>query len=83
MVGAGLSIEPLAIMFSKEDRNLAALVEREMAQLYKSGQMRKLYSKWFQSPLPQRSFNLNVAPNTLTADMFSNPSGYSVDWSVF
>ena len=78
-----LSIEPLAIMFSKEDRNLAALVEREMAQLYKSGQMRKLYSKWFQSPLPQRNFNLNVAPNTLTADMFSNPSGYSVDWSVF
>ncbi len=83
VVGAGLSIEPLAIMFNKDDRNLAALVEREMAQLYKSGQMRKLYSKWFQSPLPQRSFNLNVAPNTLTADMFSNPSGYSVDWSIF
>ena len=83
VVGSGLSIEPLAIMFSKDDRELAALVEREMPQLYKSGQMRKLYTKWFQSSLPQRTFNLNAAPNQLTADMFSNPSGYSMDWSVF
>lgn len=83
VVGAGLSIEPLAIMFSKDDRALATLIEREMAQLYKSGQMRKLYTKWFQSPLPQRNLNLNLAPNPLTADMFSNPSAYAVDWSVF
>lgn len=83
VVGSGLSIEPLAIMYSKDDRELATLVEREMAQLYKSGQMRKLYTKWFQSPLPQRTFNLSVVPNQLTGDMFSNPSAYTVDWSVF
>ena len=83
VVGSGLSIEPLAIMFSKDDRELASLVEREMTQFYKSGQMRKLYSKWFQTTLPQRSFNLNAVPNQLTADMFTNPSGYTVDWAIF
>ena len=83
VVGPGMSIEPLAIMFSKDDRELSTLVDREMTGLYKSGQLRKLYTKWFQSALPQRAFSLNVVPNQLTADMFSNPSGYSVDWSMF
>lgn len=83
VVGSALSIEPLAIMFSKSDRELENLVHREMALLYKAGQIRKLYSKWFQSPLPQLSFNLNLAPNQLTADMFNNPSAYGTDWTVF
>jgi hypothetical protein len=42
-----------------------------------------MYQKWFQSILPQRSFNLNVPPNQLTADMFNHPSGYAVDWVIF
>ena len=83
VVGAGLSIEPLAIMFGKDDRELGALVDREMGQLYKSGQMRKLYTKWFQTTLPLRGYNLNVTPNQLTADMFTSPSGYTADWAIF
>ena len=83
VVGSALSIEPLALMFSKIDRELGNFVHREMGQLYKTGQIRKLYSKWFQSPLPQLSFNLNVVPNQLTADMFNNPSAYATDWTVF
>jgi glutamate/aspartate transport system substrate-binding protein len=82
VVGAGMSVEPLAVMFSKTDAELNALVTREMSRLYTSGKMRELYRKWFQSPLPQRSFNLNVSPNPLTADMFSRPSSYTVDWVV-
>ncbi len=82
VVGAGMSVEPLAVMFNKGDAELSALVEREMSRLYLSGKMRELYRKWFQSPLPQRNFNLNVTPNALTADMFSRPSGYTVDWVV-
>lgn len=83
VVGEGLSIEPLAIMFSKDDKELAALVEREMGKLARSGQTRELYKKWFQSSLPQRSFNLNVAPNQLTADILVRPSTYVTDWVVF
>ena len=82
VVGAGMSVEPLAVMFSKSDVELNALIEREMSKLYLSGKMRDLYRKWFQSALPQRNFNLNVTPNALTADMFSRPSTYTVDWVV-
>lgn len=83
VVGPTISIEPLAIMFSKTDSELATLIEREMAQLYTSGRLRKVYQKWFQTTLPQRSFNLNVSPNQLTSDMFNHPSSYAVDWVIF
>jgi glutamate/aspartate transport system substrate-binding protein len=82
IVGPGMSVEPLAIMFAKNDPELAALVDRELSNLYSSGKLRQMYKKWFQSPLPQRDFNLNVAPNPLTSDMFSRPNSYTVDWVV-
>lgn len=83
VVGGTLSIEPLAIMFSRDDHELAALVDRELAELYRSGSLRRSYNKWFLSPLPQRAFNMNVIPNPLTADMFIAPSNYTVDWVTF
>jgi glutamate/aspartate transport system substrate-binding protein len=82
VVGPNMSVEPLAIMFDKNDAELAKLVEREMANLYTSGKLRAIYRKWFQAPMPQRGFNLNAAPNVLHSDMFSRPSGYAVDWVV-
>jgi len=83
VAGAVMSIEPLAIMYSKDDKELAAIVDREVTKLTQSGQLRKLYKKWFQSPLPQRSFNLNVAPNQLTSEVLIRPSNYVADWTVF
>jgi len=83
VVGPIITIEPLAIMFNKDDAELASFTEREMTNLYTSGKMRRWYHKWFQTQLPQRSFNMNVPPNQLTADMFNHPSGYTVDWVIF
>jgi glutamate/aspartate transport system substrate-binding protein len=82
VVGSGLSVEPLAVMFAKNDPELAAIMEREMAHMYTSGKMKQIYKKWFQSPLPQRGFNLNVPSNPLLADMFSRPSSFVVDWTI-
>ncbi|MGL4230654.1 MAG: amino acid ABC transporter substrate-binding protein [Casimicrobium sp.] len=82
VVGPNMSVEPLAIMFSKSDSELQKLIEREMAKLYTSGKLRSVYRKWFQAPIPQRGFTLDAAPNILHADMFSRPSGYTVDWVV-
>ena len=83
VVGPVLTVEPLAIAFSKDDAELAVFVEKEMNNLYLSGKMRRWYKKWFQTQLPQRNVNMNVPANQLTADMFNHPSGYAVDWVVF
>jgi glutamate/aspartate transport system substrate-binding protein len=82
VVGSSMSVEPLAIMFAKNDPELETLVNREMTRLYTSGKLRQIYKKWFQSELPQKNYNLNVSPNPLTSEMFSRPSAYTVDWVV-
>jgi len=83
VVGADMSVEPLAIMFNKNDRELATLIDKEMSRLTLSGQLLTLYKKWFQTKLPQRSYNLNVAPNQLTSEVLVRPSSYVVDWVAF
>ncbi len=83
VAGAVMSIEPLAISFSKDDKELATIVDREFTKLTQSGQLRKMYKKWFQSTLPQRSYNLNVVPNQLTSEVLIRPSNYVADWTVF
>ena len=69
-------------MFNKDDRELAAIVEREMAKLIQSQQLGTLYKKWFQTTLPQRTYNLNLAPNQLTSEALIRPSNYVADWTV-
>ncbi len=83
VAGAVMSIEPLAISYSKDDKELATIVDREFTKLTQSGQLRRLYKKWFQSTLPQRSYNLNVMPNQLTSEILIRPSNYVADWTVF
>lgn len=83
VAGAVMSIEPLAISFSKDDKELATTVDREFTKLTQSGQLRKMYKKWFQTTLPQRSYNLNVVPNQLTSEVLIRPSNYVADWTVF
>lgn len=83
VAGDVMSIEPLAIAYSKDDKELATIVDREFTKLTQSGQLRKLYKKWFQTTLPQRSYNLNVVPNQLTSEILIRPSSYVADWTVF
>ncbi len=83
VVGAVMSVEPLAIMYAKDDKELAVIVDRELSRLTQSGQLRKLYKKWFQTALPQRSYSLDVAPNQLTSEVLIRPSNYVADWTVF
>lgn len=52
MVGDPLTREPYAIAFSRDDPALAAAVEATFRRLATSGELRRLYGKWFLQPLP-------------------------------
>lgn len=60
IVGPILSYEPYGIMLAKGDTKLKALADRVVTGMWKSGQMDKLYKKWFQSPIPPKNMNLNM-----------------------
>ena len=53
-----LSIEPYGIMMRKGDPAFKKVVDDAVKNLAKSGEIEKIYSKWFTSPIPPKGVNL-------------------------
>ncbi len=60
VVGEPIQVEPYAIMLRLNDPAFKKLVDDTLAGLMKSGEFAKLYTKWFQSPIPPKGINLNA-----------------------
>ena len=60
VVGEAIQVEPYAIMLRRDDPAFKKLVDDTLAGLMKSGEFTKLYTKWFQSPIPPKGINLNA-----------------------
>jgi ABC-type amino acid transport substrate-binding protein len=60
VVGEPIQVEPYAIMLRRDDPGFKKLVDGTLANLMKSGEFTKLYTKWFQSPIPPKGINLNA-----------------------
>ncbi len=74
IVGESLRTENQSLMFRKDDPAFKALVDRVVTGMMKSGEMEKLYAKWFTSPIPPKNVNINYPLNAETRDAFANPS---------
>lgn len=70
VVGKHLSVEPYAIMLRKADPELEAIVDRTLALLFASGEIRELYAKWFTSR------ELTVPMDPLLKEAFAVPNTY-------
>ena len=60
VVGDALQVEPYACMLRKDDPEFQKLVDGTITRLMKSGEFTRLYTKWFQSPIPPKGVNLNL-----------------------
>ena len=78
-----LSVEPYGIMLRKDDKEFKAFVDKTMTQIYKSGQINAIYSKWFQKPIPPKNINLNLPMGAAMKKVVANPtaSGDPKDYS--
>jgi len=79
VVGSPLTVEPYAIMFSRQDLELKKIVDTEMARIIQSGEIYSLYRKWFNSPIPPNGANLNMPMNRLLRASFQFPSDKVAD----
>jgi glutamate/aspartate transport system substrate-binding protein len=52
VVGEYLSYDPYGLMFRKDDREFATLVDHTFSRLAQSRELVQLYNKWFQQRLP-------------------------------
>ena len=82
VVGARLSVEPLAPLVSKYAPDFQNLVNQAMKDLYRDGTARQIYKKWFEQPLPGRGYSLDLPPDMLLNDTFRRPDGFVTDWTV-
>lgn len=74
IVGPVLSSEPYGIMLPKGDAGIKAIADRVVTGMWKSGQMDKLYKKWFQSPIPPNNAVLNMPPSESFKKLKANPT---------
>jgi glutamate/aspartate transport system substrate-binding protein len=74
IVGEVLNIEPIAIMMRKDDPAFKKIADDTIRGLIKSGEIERLYSKWFLSPIPPKSVNMNFAMSETLKGLIKNPS---------
>src|SRR5213594_1270667 len=55
-----LSVEPYGIIERRDDPEFKKVVDTALSNLFKSGEVNKIYDKWFMSPIPPKGINLNV-----------------------
>jgi glutamate/aspartate transport system substrate-binding protein len=70
----GLSVEPYGIMLRRDDPSFKALVDRTVSGLMKSGEIEKIYAKWFMSPVPPKNVNLNLPISSALKRTFAKPT---------
>ena len=79
VVGDFLTDEPYAIMLRKDDPAFKKLADDAIIALYKSGEINKIYARWFESPIPPRNVNLMMPMNNTLKKLIRSPNSDGVD----
>ena len=72
IVGEVLSVEPIAIMLRKDDPAFKKLADDTIATLAKSGELAKLYDKWFVQPIPPKNIRMNMPASDANKAAWAN-----------
>ncbi len=79
MVGEVLSVEPIAIMVRKDDPAFLAAVDKTLDGLMKSGEMAKLYDKWFMQSIPPTNTKVGLPASEATKNAWKNPNNMGTE----
>ena len=78
-VGPALSVEPIAIMVRKDDPAFLAAVNKTIDGMEKSGEMAKLYDKWFMQPIPPTGTKVGLPASDYTKAAWANPNNMTTE----
>ena len=74
LVGEVLSVDPIAIMIHKDDPAFKKLGEDTVKEMMKSGEIAKLWDKWFMQPIPPKNTRVGYAASESTKAAWANPN---------
>jgi glutamate/aspartate transport system substrate-binding protein len=74
IVGEVLSVEPIAIMMRKDDPEFKKAVDDQLKAIIKSGEIAKIWDKWFMQPIPPTNTKVGMTVNDNTKFAWANPN---------
>jgi len=79
IVGEVLAVEPIAIMMRKDDPAFKKAVDESLSAMMKSGDMAKLYDKWFVQAIPPANTKVGLPASDATKAAWANPNDKPVE----
>jgi glutamate/aspartate transport system substrate-binding protein len=70
----GYSVDPYALMFAKGDADFKTLADGAITALYRSGEINRIYARWFQTAIPPKGITLNFAMGPVLKNAIATPS---------
>lgn len=74
VTGTPQSFEAYGCMMRKDDPQFKKVVDDTLAQVMKSSEAKKIYEKWFMSPIPPKGLNLNFPMSKEMTELYKNPN---------
>lgn len=74
IVGEVLSVEPIAIMLRKDDPAFKKAVDDSIKRMMSSGEIAKLWDKWFVQPIPPANARVGLPVSESTKAAWANPN---------
>ena len=69
-----LSVEPIACMIRKDDPAFKKAVDDSIVAMVKSGELAKMYDKWFMQPIPPANTKVGLPLSDATKNAWANPN---------
>ena len=79
IVGEVLSVEPIAIMIRKDDPTFKKAVDDSIIAMMKSGEIAKVYDKWFVQPIPPSNTKVGLPASDATKAAWASPNDKPVE----
>jgi glutamate/aspartate transport system substrate-binding protein len=69
-----LSVEPYGFLLRRDDAAFKKAADDALAAIYRSGEIYKIYAKWFLNPIPPNGINLKVPMSASLKRVIENPT---------
>ena len=74
ILGEILSVEPIACMIRKDDPAFKKAVDDSIVAMVKSGDLAKMYDKWFMQPIPPANTKVGLPLSDATKSAWASPN---------
>jgi len=74
IVGEPLGSEPIALLFRKDDPAFKSAVDDSLRRMMKSGELEKIYGKWFVAAIPPKNTSLNLPMSATLKQLIAEPN---------